>query len=158
MTPLLCDCGSQKAYAICCGPYLEGKISAPDPESLMRSRYTAFCRMDADYLVATIASGKTDPEKLRRELKQTMAATRWLGLKVLGSSMDGPDRGQVEFVAFYRQVDGMGQLHELSNFVKAEGRWVYVDGRILPALKLARNEACFCGSGKKYKKCHGREG
>jgi len=26
-----------------------------------------------------------------------------------------------------------------------------------PERKLGRNDPCWCGSGKKYKKCHGRE-
>jgi len=30
------------------------------------------------------------------------------------------------------------------------------EGPAQPGLKIGRNEACFCGSGKKYKKCHGR--
>ena len=158
MKELLCDCGSQKTYALCCGRYIEGNIPAPDPEALMRSRYTAFCRKNADYLVATIAPGKKDPETLKEELNESMPATQWLGLKIIDSRREGADRGQVEFAAFYRQGDGMGQLHERSSFLKTEGRWVYVDGEMLPPLKLGRNEACFCGSGKKYKKCHGREG
>lgn len=158
MPPLRCDCGSGKAYDLCCGPCLEGEIPAPDPEALMRSRYTAFCRKNTDYLIATTAPGKGEPERLRQELNQTMASTRWLGLKVIDSGMKGPDRGWVEFAAFFSQGGVPGQLHESSSFLKIEGRWVYGEGEILPALKLGRNEVCFCGSGKKYKKCHGREG
>jgi len=26
----------------------------------------------------------------------------------------------------------------------------------VPAGKIGRNDPCYCGSGKKYKKCHGR--
>jgi uncharacterized protein YchJ len=26
----------------------------------------------------------------------------------------------------------------------------------LPVGKIGRNDPCYCGSGKKYKKCHGR--
>ncbi len=28
------------------------------------------------------------------------------------------------------------------------------ENEIAPELKLGRNESCWCGSGKKYKKCH----
>jgi uncharacterized protein YchJ len=34
----------------------------------------------------------------------------------------------------------------------------YLKGNILPPVTLGRNEACFCGPGKKYKKSHTRQG
>ena len=73
MTPLLCDCGSQKAYALCCGRYTwRGRKSLPRTRKrLMRSRYTAFCRKDADYLAATMAPWKNrSGDDLRQELSR----------------------------------------------------------------------------------------
>lgn len=156
MTINTCPCGSGRDYENCCGPYLSGETQAPDPERLMRSRYTAFCRKDAGYLLASQAQDHRGPEALRKDLDRTMATTRWLGLRVMGAGMDGPDRGWVEFVAFFSQEGETGQLHELSRFLKREGRWIYQSGEILPAVKLGRNDPCFCGSGKKFKKCHGK--
>jgi SEC-C motif-containing protein len=47
-------------------------------------------------------------------------------------------------------------------FRKHGNRWVFVDGQIVngPPVRrteprVGRNEPCPCGSGKKYKKCHG---
>jgi SEC-C motif-containing protein len=56
-----CPCGRKDArgrplaFARCCGPYLADieDRPAPDAESLMRSRYSAFVLQDADYLLAT---------------------------------------------------------------------------------------------------------
>ena len=45
-----CYCGSKLAFAKCCKPYLEKHRAAPTPEALMRSRYSAFCTGDVDYL------------------------------------------------------------------------------------------------------------
>lgn len=33
---------------------------------------------------------------------------------------------------------------------------LYVNGKLKPCPVVGRNEPCPCGSGKKYKKCHGK--
>lgn len=43
---------------------------------------------------------------------------------------------------------------ECMDFVKQQPATIDVDGKILR--KVGRNEPCPCGSGKKYKHCHGR--
>ena len=56
-----CPCGRTDSrrralpYAQCCGRYIDhfAQCPAPDAESLIRSRYTAFVREDAAYLLAT---------------------------------------------------------------------------------------------------------
>ena len=63
--------------------------------------------------------------------------------------------GYVEFAAFYESNEG-GQLHENSKFIYENGQWYYFDGVILESLKFSRNEPCWCGSKKKYKKCYGK--
>jgi len=155
-----CLCGSGKKYSYCCGVIPAG--SAPTPEILMRSRYTAFCKGDADYLLATLAPEKRagQEDRLKRELSQTMANTRWIGLTVLDRGLENPHRGFVEFIAFFEQDGSLGQLHERSVFIRenrSEGRWYYLDGEILPPVSIARNQPCVCGSGLKFKRCHGKE-
>ncbi|MCG8616638.1 MAG: SEC-C domain-containing protein [Desulfobacterales bacterium] len=149
-----CPCISGRPYTRCCGPYLAGDKLPPTPEALMRSRYTAFVKKDADYLVATFApekrAGDAAENQLRRDLETTMASTRWVGLTVVKAGGD-----QVEFAAFYLQEGGLGQLHERSNFIREEDRWYYRDGEMLPPVKLSRNQPCICGSGLKFKRCHG---
>jgi SEC-C motif domain protein len=155
MSVPLCPCGSQLAYAECCEPYLMGKATAPTAERLMRSRYTAYIKGNVNYLIAT-RHPSTRQRGDRLALCQTMQTTRWVGLTVLktqrGKSTD--DQGIVEFVALYQSADSglfsslelamplslnegvVQQLHERSRFVKENGQWTYVDGDMLPPVKL----------------------
>lgn len=115
-----CPCGGAD-YQHCCRPYIEGGVPAPDAQALMRSRYTAYVLGNEDYLRATWHPRTRPAEKLTGE------GTRWLGLEVKRHHEQG-DQAQVEFVARYR-VGGQGhRLHELSNFEREDGRWLYVDG------------------------------
>jgi SEC-C motif-containing protein len=151
-----CPCGSTRAYGDCCEPYLAGTAIAPTAEALMRSRYTAFCQGRVDYLIATHHPTQRTPDE-RLSLSQTVQSTTWLGLTVLHTEAGQPedDTGVVEFVAIYR--DGaVGQLHERSRFRKQKGRWFYLEGDPLPPLTPKRHEPCWCGSGKKFKQCHGK--
>ena len=126
----LCPCGRKDArqrplaYADCCGRYLDhwADTPAPDAESLMRSRYTAFVRERADYLRAT-----WHPEHCPATLDFD-PGTKWLGLEVREHRVTGPDQAEVEFVARYRLGGRAVRLHERSRFVRQDGRWVYVDG------------------------------
>ena len=113
-------------YADCCGRYLDhgDDAAAPDAESLMRSRYTAFVAERADYLQATWHPG-TRPATLDFE-----PDTKWLGLEVRRHRSTGDDRAEVEFVARYRVGGRAVRLHETSRFVREGGRWFYVDGDI----------------------------
>lgn len=151
----LCPCGSKKAEKYCCGMYLSGKKKPDTAEQLMRSRYTAFYRGNVDYLVATVHPDSRTP-KDREELTSTIDQTEWLGLKIIdtqkGKKQDR--QGIVEFEAVF-QVDEPRQLHERSRFIKIENRWFYVDGDILPGTVPKPKELCWCGSGKKFKQCHG---
>jgi SEC-C motif domain protein len=57
-------------------------------------------------------------------------------------------------------MDGKRHIHhETGRFARQDGQWYYVDGimgvRPRTAPKVGRNDPCPCGSGKKYKKCHG---
>ncbi|HET7837925.1 MAG TPA: YchJ family metal-binding protein [Variovorax sp.] len=131
-----CPCGRRDrrelplAYAQCCGRYVDdfAHTPAPDAESLMRSRYTAFVRERADYLLATWHAS-TRPASIDFE-----PAVKWLGLDVRSRSVLDADHAEVEFVA--RQRSGAGEasrLHERSRFVRQEDdeqlpRWYYVDG------------------------------
>ncbi|NEP15746.1 MAG: YchJ family protein [Leptolyngbya sp. SIO4C1] len=150
----LCPCGSATPYSVCCEPYLSGQAAAPTAEALMRSRYTAFCKGNLDYLVATHHPDRRQVDE-RLSLHQTLNETSWVSLTVISTQKGQPQdtTGQVEFMAVYRAPE-LGQLHERSRFVKANGRWFYFDGKRLPPLLPKRNQPCWCGSGKKFKQCH----
>ena len=125
-----CPCGGPGSVADCCGPYLIGDRLAPDPESLMRSRYTAFAFGTSEaleYLVATHHPDHRAPD-LREGLRASLAGVdAWEQLRVNFAKVDG-DRGTVEFVATYRVGNEQGELRERSEFVRERGRWLYTEG------------------------------
>ena len=103
----------------------------------MRSRYSAYVRGDADYLLATWHAS-TRPDMLDFS---DAAATRWLGLEVKRHQQRDADHATVEFVARYRVGGGSAvRLHELSRFVREDGRWFYVDGEFPVALIAQRGQ------------------
>lgn len=125
-----CPCGRTGArgralgYAECCGRYLETETPAPDAESLMRSRYSAFVLERLAYLQASWHAS-TRPADLALE-----PGVRWLGLDVKRHRVIDTDHAEVEFVARSR-INGRGhRLHETSRFVREGGRWFYVDGEV----------------------------
>lgn len=142
---MYCPCGSGRSLADCCAPYLEG-LPAPDAESLMRSRYSAYVLKRHDYLLATWHAS-TRPDKA--ELGGT--SLRWIGLEIIRSASQG-ESGEVEFVASYVDRGKGRQLHESSRFLRESGRWLYVDGDCRLE-EIGRNDTCPCGSGKKFKRC-----
>lgn len=88
----------------------------------MRSRYTAFVREDAGYLLATWHSS-TRPASLEFD-----PGARWLGLEVRQHQRIDDAHAEVEFVARHRVAGRAVRMHETSRFVCEAGRWWYVDG------------------------------
>jgi len=150
----LCGCGSGRPGIHCCVPIIAGERPAETAEQLMRSRFVAYASGQIDYLLASWHSS-TRPAQL-----QLSADLHWRRLQVLstdaGASADGD--AWVEFKAVYQQQGRVGFMHERSRFVREDGAWRYIDGESLSSEPVAmntlkRNEPCFCGSGKKFKKC-----
>jgi len=117
-----CPCGSGLAAAACCEPVLTGDRPAATAEQLMRSRFTAFARDDAGYLRSSWHP-TTCPRRIRLE-----PTRRWVRLEVLATTDGGllDHEGTVEFRAHHEQDGQPGVLHEVSHFVRHEGRWVYL--------------------------------
>jgi SEC-C motif-containing protein len=148
-----CPCGSQQTYAKCCEPFILGQQFPSNPQALMRSRYSAYCKKDYAYILHTYASQQQLGLTVE-SLSDHSESTTWLGLEVVAAS----DK-QVEFKAYYRLSDGVYVMHELSDFVQEQGKWRYSTGKMLSdsgKLSIGRNESCVCGSGKKFKRCCGR--
>ncbi|MEW6313612.1 MAG: YchJ family protein [Pseudomonadota bacterium] len=122
-----CPCGSGVAYAECCAHFHRG-AAAPSAEALMRSRYSAYVLCLEDYLLATWHAS-TRPARLDLEQERR---TQWLGLRVVAtrSGMADDGSGSVEFVARYKVNGKAGRLHEISRFLREQGRWFYLDGEI----------------------------
>ena len=92
----------------------------------MRSRYSAYVLKLADYLLAT-----WHPSTRPSELDLAADTTKWLGLEVRRHQVDDDRHATVEFVARYR-IDGRGhRLHEISRFVREDGRWYYLSGELI---------------------------
>jgi SEC-C motif-containing protein len=154
MTESPCPCGSGGGYRACCG-VLHAGAAAATAEALMRSRYSAFARGDADYLVATLHPSQR--RESAAELARHFEGIVWEGLEIFDRERGGADddTGVVAFSAHYRQGGRAGELRERSRFAREAGRWYYVDGDQLPPPKRGRNDPCWCGSGRKLKRCHG---
>ncbi len=88
----------------------------------MRSRYSAYGRSLADYLLETWHPS-TRPRSL--ELDDSL---RWYRLDVL-DTRGGPfdSTAVVEFRAYYRTDGVRAEQHETSRFVREDGRWFYLD-------------------------------
>lgn len=129
----------------------------------MRSRYSAFATHHIDYLIDS-HHPETRGEVDRDEIRRFSEGSRWLGLQILRTEdgQEGDERGFVEFVARYKEGGQERLHHELSLFLRHQGRWYFhssQDPKQEPTLraqpKIGRNVPCPCGSGKKYKKCCG---
>ena len=120
-----CPCGSGQAYAACCGPLHDG-VAAIDAEALMRSRYSAYVREDAAYLLRSWHDS-TRPKDLSFDEPASRRPT-WLKLDVLQHVVTGEDRAEVEFVARYRIGGGsVVRMREHSRFVREGGQWFYLE-------------------------------
>ncbi|MCK9874483.1 SEC-C domain-containing protein [Frankia sp. Ag45/Mut15] len=125
-----CPCGSRREYAQCCEPFHLGN-PAPTAEALMRSRYSAFARGLAPYLLRTWHPA-TRPRRLGLDADLT-----WRALQIVDTVDGGPDddSGVVEFRAVARTANGEHHMqHERSTFTRIDGRWVYVDAAAGPLL------------------------
>ncbi len=116
-----CECGSGKGYVGCCG-LLHSGAPARTAEELMRSRYSAFSRGDATYLLKSWAE-ETRPVDVTFDKAQ-----KWTGLEIEQHEMTGPDTAIVRFTATFRKGRKEGQLTEISRFRRDGLGWVYIDG------------------------------
>jgi SEC-C motif-containing protein len=123
-----CACGSGTSSAGCCGRGHAGAqhLQAPDAQALMRSRYSAFVLGLYPYLLETWHT-TTRPA----ELQPNEAGLRWLGLQIKRHEVLDAEHARVEFVARSKLGGRAHRLHELSRFVREDGRWLYVDGDLL---------------------------
>ena len=157
-----CPCGSNRAYEECCEPVIKGARSAATAEELMRARYSAYVKVETDFIFET-----THPEHRKdydhEGTREWAESAQWQGLEILGTKNGGPDdrKGEVEFVARYLEKGMKREHHETAEFVKEDGTWLFTDAVLakqqpLVSTKIGRNEPCPCGSGQKYKKCCGK--
>lgn len=89
----------------------------------MRSRYSAFVLDLTDYLLAT-----WHPSTRPSRLEANEPGLKWLGLEVRRHAVVDAGHATVEFVARSKLAGRAQRLHEVSRFVREDGRWFYVDG------------------------------
>lgn len=174
----MCNCGSTEKFENCCEPFITGKAWPKTAEELMRSRYTAFAKSEVQYIQKTV-TGPAAKEFNLRETENWSKRSTWLGLQILKTEkgQESDSTGTVEFVAKYKNENRIHEHHEVAQFKKdSQGHWKFHDGEshihedgkghhhhapvkqvIREEPKIGRNDPCHCGSGKKFKKCHGSE-
>lgn len=119
-----CYCDSNLAFDCCCKPFLENETKPLTAESLMRSRYSAYCTLNLEYLLSTSTG---------HALEQTpsyIEPFNWQNLTILSkkSGTETDDTGTVEFKATFEQNGRLYSLHEISQFQKIDGHWFYSEG------------------------------
>ncbi len=160
---MLCPCGSEKNYDLCCQPVISGDRVAETATELMRARYSAYAKVEMDFLSASLHPDAKDENDM--DSSQDWAEnSEWHGLEILEARDGGPDddTGLVEFVAVYTYQDQTQRYHEVADFGKVDGKWYFKEGKpgtrkpvVRDEPKIGRNDPCTCGSGKKFKKCCG---
>jgi len=164
-----CPCrvldSNKLSYEECCAPMHSGKTKASTAEKLMRARYSAYVTKSIDYIDATQMNEKNEVFDKAEALKWA-ESSEWSGLEIKSTvkGQEADATGIVEFVAHYKDKASGTELrhHETSTFVKEKDGWKFKDGSIHGAgpvkrmePKVGRNDPCYCGSEKKFKKCHG---
>ncbi len=118
-----CFCGNSDSYLDCCEPIINRVQNAKSAEALMRSRYSAYCIHNADYLVET-THRSTRKFHQKAAILQWSTENHWLKLEIISS-----DKTIVEFKAHYLDASLKATVHhEKSTFVFENGSWFYLDG------------------------------
>jgi len=146
-----------------CLPFIRGEKQPSTAAELMASRYVAYTLAEVDYILATHDPDTIDDTDRDATLKWAKSAT-WHGMSILRTDKGGEndDEGEVEFIARYTMDDREVKHHERSTFKRVKGKWYFMEAKQVQGPirretpKVGRNDTCPCGSGKKYKKCHGK--
>jgi SEC-C motif domain protein len=156
-----CPCGTGSSFADCCGPIISGTRESQTAEELMRARYSAFVTGAIDFIVSSTHS-RTRKEIDLDFIRDWSETSTWRGLEIFETKNVSEDKALVSFEAQFTQKGEDHSHREKSLFEREDGQWRFVTGEELknPTVryetpKPGRNDPCPCGSGKKYKKCHG---
>lgn len=127
---LLCPCCSGLEYKNCCKPFHDGGLPET-PLQLMRSRYSAYSKQLAKYIVDTTHPAnqtfQNDKTAWMREILRFCKITQFLQLEIIDSE-NGETEGYVTFTAHLKQDNRNATFTEKSRFLKENVRWLYVDG------------------------------
>jgi SEC-C motif domain protein len=156
-----CPCGSGLPFDACCEPIINGTRQPETAEQLMRARYSAFVTGAIDFIVSSTHSRSRNEVDISFISDWSKNST-WQGLEILEAKDVNENKAFVSFEARFTQNEQEQRHREKSLFEREDGDWRFVTGDELknPTVRYdtrppGRNEPCPCGSGKKYKKCHG---
>ena len=159
-----CPCGSGASFAACCEPIIAGTRESETAEELMRARYSAFVTHAIDFIVASTHS-RTRKDIDLDFIREWSETSTWHGLEILETKQVNENKAFVSFEAQFTQNGEDHRHREKSVFERENGVWKFVTGDEMknPTVRYetpppGRNDPCPCGSGKKYKKCHGSHG
>lgn len=148
-------------FDACCALIINGTRQPETAEQLMRARYSAFVTGAIDFIVSSTHS-RTRKEIDLTFIREWSQNSTWHGLEILETKDINENKAFVSFEARFTQNEQEQHHREKSLFEREDGEWRFVTGDQLknPTVRYetrppGRNEPCPCGSGKKYKKCHG---
>ena len=126
-----CLCGSNKAFADCCEPYLTLRQKPKSVRQLVRARYCAYARGAGTHREFLIRSWHPATARSISIADLSNDNYRWQGLEIVSAEQKG-DLGRVEFKASFREgEDGPPQVHhERAVFHRIKGVWLYLEGEV----------------------------
>lgn len=107
-----CPCGNRE-YKQCCEPFHQGRSIPINPEQLLRARYSAYVKLDRDFILQTWHSS-TSPKDF------SFPPIQWKKLIILRIKDNC-----IDFIARYIFNHHICELRENSEFVCEQGRWYY---------------------------------
>jgi SEC-C motif-containing protein len=120
-----CYCKSGKDFSVCCEVIISGEIARTSAETCMRSRYSAYCIKNIDYIIESTfpSQRKFYPKK---SLVSWANSVSWLKLEIVSAS-----ENLVEFKAYFKEGSSEIQIHhEKSLFKEENGIWYFYEGEV----------------------------
>jgi len=130
-----CPCGSGLKFKKCCGPALDGTVWPETAEALMRSRYTAYVVGNTTHLYRTTHPDNDQVKGIPKEQfdRETLHFSKAVDFTKLSIKQVFPEDEQgvarVLFTTEYTAGDKQETFTELSDFVRLDGRWIYLNGK-----------------------------
>jgi len=115
-----CPCNPTKLYAECCEKAHLDITTVTSPETLMRSRYTAFVLAKIDYLQKSHCANTRPSKREKKEILAWTKSVEWVRLEILNTT-----EHTVAFKAYFMENGQLDCIHENSFFCKEHGNWVY---------------------------------
>ncbi len=125
---MLCFCGSKLNFQQCCEVFIRGKQLAETPLQLMRSRFSAYCIREIDYIFETYHTSQHASNQ-KQDIELFAKSSHFLKLEIircfgtdqLPGSCTIPEvkdvAGFVEFSVSYLQAGKIHQFSECSRFL-----------------------------------------